>query len=183
MVSFSRLKFGTESYKTKTLLKIFSVINSHFKVFKVSQKNTCFSGFSRSPGLISRFSRIQGQAATLSNLTPHTKFTSSSRNTEFKDVLPWNVSQMITKTISISNRIVISYTMKRGISFSVWQKVNGNKTTTWSEFPNWGKTIAKQILGSEERNISKRARLWKSQSGIQVEKLTIWVRSFEFEKL
>ena len=31
----------------------------------------------------------------------------------------------------------------------------------------------------EERNISRRARLWESQSGIRVRKLTIWVRPFE----
>ena len=48
--------------------------------------------------------------------------------------------------------------------------------TTWSEFPNGGKTIVKKILVSEERDKSKRAA---SQSGIQVGKLTIWVRSLE----
>ena len=41
-----------------------------------------------------------------SNLKLLTKFTSSSRNTEFHDILPWNISQMITKTITISTRIV-----------------------------------------------------------------------------
>ena len=41
-------------------------------------------------------------------------------------------------------------------------------TTTWSEFPNRGKAIVEQILASEGRNISKRVRLWESQSGIQV---------------
>ena len=30
-----------------------------------------------------------------SNLNPPTKFTSSSRNTEFKDILPWNISNDI----------------------------------------------------------------------------------------
>ena len=50
-----------------------------------------------------------------SNLNPLTKFTSSSRNTWFKDLVPWNISQMITKTILISTRIVISNTMKQGI--------------------------------------------------------------------
>ena len=35
MVSFNRIKFGTEGYKTETLLKSFSVINSHFKDFKI----------------------------------------------------------------------------------------------------------------------------------------------------
>ena len=33
-----------------------------------------------------------------SNLNQLTKFTSSSRSTKFKDILPWNISQMITKT-------------------------------------------------------------------------------------
>ena len=27
-----------------------------------------------------------------------------------------------------------------------------SETNTWSEFPNWGKAIAEQILASEERN-------------------------------
>ena len=34
MVSFNRRKFGTEGYRSKTLLKTFSVINFHVKVFK-----------------------------------------------------------------------------------------------------------------------------------------------------
>ena len=49
------------------------------------------------------------------DLNPLTKFTSSNRSTKFKDILPWNISQMITKTIPISTRIVISYEMKQGI--------------------------------------------------------------------
>ena len=57
------------------------------------------------------------------------------------------------------------------------------EATTWSEFPSGGKAIVEQILVSEERNKSKRAGLWESQSGIRVGKLTIWVRSFEIEKL
>ena len=57
------------------------------------------------------------------------------------------------------------------------------ETTIWSEFPNGGKTIVKQILASKERNESKRTWLWESQSGIQVGKLTISVRSFEIEEL
>ena len=57
------------------------------------------------------------------------------------------------------------------------------ETTTWSEFSNGGKAIPEQILASEERKKSKRAGLWESQSGIRVGKLTIWVRSFEIEKL
>ena len=58
-----------------------------------------------------------------------------------------------------------------------------NDTTTWSEFPNGGKAFVEQTLASEEKNKFKRARLWESQPGIWVGKLTIWVRSFEIEKL
>ena len=76
-----------------------------------------------------------------SNLNPHTKVTGSSRNTKLKDIFPWNISQMITKTIPISTRIVISYVMKRGIPLWIWWKVNETETTTWSEFSNGGKVI------------------------------------------
>ena len=61
-----------------------------------------------------------------SNLNLLRTFTSSSRSTDFKDILPWNISQTIMKTIPISTRIVISYAMKRGIRFWVCWKVNGN---------------------------------------------------------
>ena len=57
------------------------------------------------------------------------------------------------------------------------------ETTTWSEFPNEGNVIVEQIIVSVEIYESKRAGLWEPQSGIQVGKITIWVRSFEVEKL
>ena len=50
-----------------------------------------------------------------SNLSPLTKFTSSSRKTELKDILPWNILQMITKTVPICTRVVISIAVKQGI--------------------------------------------------------------------
>ena len=53
----------------------------------------------------------------ISNLNPLTKFVRSSRSTEFKDILPRNILQMITKTIPISTRIAISSAMKWGIQF------------------------------------------------------------------
>ena len=89
-------------------------------------------------------------------LHPPTKFTSSSRNTKFKDILPWNISWIIKKTISI--RIAISYAMKWSIPFFefVW-KLMETETTTWSDFPNGGEAIVEQIIVSEGRNISKRA--------------------------
>ena len=56
-------------------------------------------------------------------------------------------------------------------------------TTTWSEFSNGGKAIVEQILVSGERKKFKRPGLWESESGILVGKLSIWVRSFEIEKI
>ena len=53
------------------------------------------------------------------------------------------------------------------------------ETATWSNFSNGWKTIVDQILASEEINKSKWPGLWESQSGIQVRKLTIWVRLSE----
>ena len=47
-----------------------------------------------------------------SNLNPITKFT-SSRSTEFEDILPENSSHMNIKTVPIRTRIVIGYLMKR----------------------------------------------------------------------
>ena len=52
-----------------------------------------------------------------SNLNTLTKFTSSRRSTDFKDILPGKISQMITKTEPISTRIVTDYAMKLGIQF------------------------------------------------------------------
>ena len=103
-----------------------------------------------------------------SNPNPLTKFTSSSRSTNLKDILPWNISQMIMKTIPISTRIVISYAMKWGILLWNWWKVNGNWDNNMIKISQW-----------RERNKSKRAGIWESQSGICIGKLTIWVRSFE----
>ena len=57
-----------------------------------------------------------------SNLNPLTKLTDSSRSTEFQDILPWNISQMIMKTIPISTRIVISYVMKGASYFKFIEK-------------------------------------------------------------
>ena len=51
------------------------------------------------------------------------------------------------------------------------------ETITWSELDNGGKIIVEQILASEKRNKSKRAKRRESQSWILVGKLTIWVRS------
>ena len=69
---------------------------------------------------------------------PNTQFNSNSRSTEFKDILLWNISQMITKTIPIGTRTVISYVMKWGISFWVWWKVSGKRQSHEQNFPMEG---------------------------------------------
>ena len=74
------------------------------------------------------------------NLNTFTEFTSSSKSIKFKDILPWNISQMITKTVPISTRIVINYAMKRGILFWVWQKVNRNWDNSMIRISEWGKS-------------------------------------------
>ena len=110
------------------------------------------------------------------NLNPLTKFTSSSRSTTFKDVHPWNISQMISKNVPNSTRIVISYVMKWGIPLWIWWKVNGNWDNNMIRFFQWRESYCR-INTSVRRKKSKRPGLWEPQSGIQVGKLTIWVRS------
>ena len=97
-----------------------------------------------------------------SNLNPLTNFTGSCRNIQFKDIFPWYISQMITKTIPGSMRIVITMQWNGASCFEFIGKPMETETTTWSEF---GKAIIEQILVSKEINKSKRAGLWESQSG------------------
>ena len=54
----------------------------------------------------------------ISNL--NTEFTKSSRSSKFKYNLPWTISQMITKNVPISTRIVISYSIKWSIPLWIW---------------------------------------------------------------
>ena len=120
-----------------------------------------------------------------SNLKPLTKFNRSSRSTGFKYILRWNISQIITKTVPISTRIVISYAMKLGIPLWIWWKVKGNSNLIRiSQLGRGagGGRIVEQILASEERKKFKRARWCESRSGIRVRKLTIWVRLFGIEQ-
>ena len=55
-------------------------------------------------------------------LDPLTKFTSSSRGINFTDILPWNISLMITKIVSINRRIITICTIKRSIPFESEEK-------------------------------------------------------------
>ena len=81
-----------------------------------------------------------------SNLNPLTEFTSSSRSSEFKDILSWNIVQMIMmKTVPISTRIVTNYAIKH---CEFVRKSMATETTTRSEFLKGGKVIVEQILAS-----------------------------------
>ena len=72
------------------------------------------------------------------NLNPLLKFTSSSRSNDFRNILPWNISQMIMKIVPISARIVIGYATKWGTPLWIWWKGNGN----WDNNSALNKTFA-----------------------------------------
>ena len=81
-----------------------------------------------------------------SNLNSLPKFTISSRSTELKDTLPWNISQIITKTVTINTGIIINCAMKWDIIFWVYWKVDGNwdnsmiRVSQWRESDCWRST-------------------------------------------
>ena len=110
-----------------------------------------------------------------SNLNPLTKFTRSRRSTELKDTLPWNISQMIMKTITITTRIVISYVMKQGVPLWILWKVNRYWDNNMMRNSQWRESHCRTYT-SIRRKKSKREGLWESQSGIWVGQLTIWVK-------
>ena len=85
------------------------------------------------------------------NLVPLTR---SSRSTKFDDKFPWNISQMIIKTIQINSRKVISCAMKSGI------KVKGNLGKSIRICQLRGRDC-RRSKSSEERNKSKIVGLWE----------------------
>ena len=64
---------------------------------------------------------------TNSSLDPLTKFSSNCRSTNIKNILPWNASQTITKTIQICTEMVIAVWWKGASLFWVLSKVNRNQ--------------------------------------------------------
>ena len=114
-----------------------------------------------------------------SNLGTLTKFTSSSRSTEFKDILPWKISQMITKTVPISTRIVTSYAMKWGIPLWISWKVNGNWDNNMIRISQWRENHCRT-----NTSVRRKKEIQKSRTvRVKIRKLTVWVRWFEMEKL
>ena len=114
---------------------------------KVISMNYDSSTSNWKPWWLLRLDLIFPMSDTFINSNLNTEFSKSSK---FKYILPWPISQMITKNAPISTRIVISYWIKLGILLWIWWKVNGNWDTT-SEVPNGGKVIVEQILASEEK--------------------------------
>ena len=137
---------------------------------------------------------------------PHSQNSLIAAETQFKDISPWNICQIITKTVLISTRIVISYTMKVSLMRSQWilreqhRHISEIITKTvlistrivisymmkvslmgsqWILREQHGHNFPMKGKPSEDRNKCKRAELWESQSNIQEEKLTIWVRPYE----
>ena len=72
-----------------------------------------------------------------SNPNPLTKFTSSSKTNKFKDILPWNISEMIMKSIPISTRIVIGNAIKQGILLWIWWKVDRKWANNMIRISQW----------------------------------------------
>ena len=112
-------------------------------------------------------------------LNPLTKFTSSNRSTEFKDILPWNISQMITKTVPISTRVVISNAMKRSIQLWIWWKVNGNWDNNMIRISLWRESHCKTNTSVRRKKWIQKSRTMRIQVWDPSRKVTIWVRSFE----
>ena len=99
------------------------------------------------------------------NLKQLTKFMSSSRSTGFKDILPWSISQMITKTIPISMRIVISYAMKWGILLWISWKVNGNWDNNMIRISQWRESHCRT-----NTSIRRKKEIQKSRTV----RITVW---------
>ena len=98
-----------------------------------------------------------------SNRNPLTNFISSSGSTKFKYTLPWNISEMITKTIPISMRIV--RTMRITV-LNLSKKVNHLSKVIWDRkiiteftrliFPSRiGKPVLMMDVKISEDNISR----------------------------
>ena len=112
-----------------------------------------------------------------SNLNSLTKFTSSSRSINFINIFPWNISQMIMKTVPMSKRIVISYAMKQGIPLWIWWKVNGN----WDNMiriSQWKKSYCRTNTRKKEIQKSRTTRItvWDPNRKLNHLSKVIWDR-------
>ena len=122
-----------------------------------------------------------------SNLGPLTKFSGSSRNTKFKDIFPWNISDDY-KDHPISMEIVISCMMKWNGASSF--EIEGNSietgTLTWFEFLNggkawvrWKKWIQKNRTSREVSHLSK--VVWSYNRNYKI--ITEFIRSISSTRI
>ena len=102
---------------------------------------------------------------TTSNLNLLIKFTSKSRSTEFKYILPWNISQMIMKTVPTSTKIVRSYVMKRDIQLWIWWKVNENWNNNMIRISLWRESHYRTNI-----SIKRKKQIQKSRTV----RITVW---------
>ena len=102
---------------------------------------------------------------TTSNLNLLIKFTSKSRSTEFKYILPWNISQMIMKTVPTSTKIVRSYVMKRDIQLWIWWKVNENWNNNMIRISLWRESHYRTYI-----SIKRKKQIQKSRTV----RITVW---------
>ena len=105
-----------------------------------------------------------------------TKFSCNSRSTKFKDILPWNISQMISNTVPISIRIIKSCMVQRSIPICVCWKLINTETTIWPEFINWESYCTTNTRISRNKQIQKCRTVRFTAPHIQERKLAIWVR-------
>ena len=87
-----------------------------------------------------------------SNLNSLRKFNSSSRSTKFKDIFPWNIFQIIMKTLPISMTILTSFLWNEASCCQFDGQSMETETTTWSEFRDGEEAIVEQVLASDKRN-------------------------------
>ena len=76
-------------------------------------------------------------------LGPTHKISTSSRSTKFRDILLWSISQLTTKTVQISMRIVVSSPMKRAVFFRII-------------FFNWDSLLTKQKLATVSHSVTRK---------------------------
>ena len=123
--------FGSFNYPLATitsLSKLYFGFRRFILLGQIKEDVSMNYGSSRSSWKLWRWVRLDLMRDIYinSNLNRLTKLTSSRRSIEFKNILAWNISQMIKKTIPIRMGIVISNAMKRGFPLWIWSKFNEN---------------------------------------------------------
>ena len=138
-------KFG--SFKNPfAMITSLSELSFRFRIFillvktKVISMNYCCNTSSWKPWRWVRFDLTFSMKDINSKLYLLTKIT-RSRSAQFKGIFPWNISQMIAKTIPISAKIVISYTMKQHPNLSLTENQWRSRQHHDQNFPIEGKSL------------------------------------------